>query len=56
MPYLTYYIYNYSRSDEMQEQRLAWSAALVLLMFVMLLNVGIRFLTGRRAVLASRSD
>ena len=56
MPYLTYYIYTYSRSDEPQEQRLAWSAALVLLMFVMLLNVGIRSLTGRRAVLASRAD
>jgi phosphate transport system permease protein len=56
MPYLTYYIYTYSRSDELQEQRMAWSAALVLLTFVMLLNVGIRFLTGRRAVLASRAD
>ncbi len=56
MPYLTYYIYTYSRSDEPHEQRLAWSAALVLLMFVMLLNVGIRSLTGRRAVLASRAD
>jgi phosphate transport system permease protein len=56
MPFLTYYIYTYSRNDEPQEQRLAWSAALVLLMFVMLLNVGIRWLTGRRAVLASRAD
>ena len=55
-PFLTYYIYTFSRSDEPQEQRLAWSAALVLLMFVMLLNVGIRSLTGRRAVLASRAD
>jgi phosphate transport system permease protein len=56
VPFLTYYIYTYSRSDEPQEQRLAWSAALVLLMFVMLLNIGIRSLTGRRAVLASRAD
>lgn len=56
MPYLTYYIYTYSRSDEPHEQHLAWSAALVLLMFVMILNVGIRSLTGRRAVLASRAD
>ena len=56
MPFLTYYIYTYSRSDEPAEQRLAWSAALVLLMFVMILNVGIRSLTGRRAVLASRAD
>jgi phosphate transport system permease protein len=56
MPYLTYYIYTYSRSDDLAENRLAWSAALVLLMFVMLLNIGIRSLTGRRAVLASRGD
>src|SRR5262249_20336907 len=55
-PYLTYYIYTYSRSDDPQEQRLAWAAALVLLAVVMLLNVGIRALTGKRVVSASRAD
>jgi phosphate transport system permease protein len=55
-PFLTYYIYFYSRSDDLQEQQLAWSGALVLLTLVMFLNVGIRLLTGRGAVLASRAE
>jgi hypothetical protein len=32
------------------------AAALVLLAFVMLLNVGIRFLTGRRGILAGQAE
>jgi phosphate transport system permease protein len=43
-------------SPDDNQQRLAWSAALVLLTFVMLLNVGIRLLTGKRVVLASRAE
>ncbi len=48
-PFLTYYIYNYSRSDVPEEQRLAWAAALVLLALVVVLNTAVRLLTGRRA-------
>jgi phosphate transport system permease protein len=55
-PFLTYYIYNYGTSDSPSEQRLAWAAAVVLLLFVMLLNIGIRVLAGRRAVSAARAD
>jgi phosphate transport system permease protein len=55
-PYLTYYIYYYSTSVDEAEKRLAWAAAFVLLAVVMMVNVGIRFLTGRRVVLASRAD
>jgi phosphate transport system permease protein len=55
-PFLTYYIYTYSVSDDPEEQRLAWAAALVLLTLVMVLNVGIRLLTGKRVVLASRAE
>jgi len=55
-PYLTYYIYIYSVSTLESERRLAWAAAFVLLTVVMLVNVGIRFMTGRRVVLASRAD
>jgi phosphate transport system permease protein len=56
-PYLTYFIYNYSvQSVDPTEQRLAWAAAFVLLTVVMLVNVGIRLLTGKRALLASRAD
>lgn len=56
VPFLTYYIYNYSRSESSEEQRLAWAAALVLLAVVMFLNIGIRLLTGQRTVQASRAD
>jgi phosphate transport system permease protein len=55
-PFLTYYIYTYSRSDDPTEQKDAWAAAFVLLTLVMLLNVGIRLLTGKRVLLASRAD
>jgi phosphate transport system permease protein len=55
-PFLTYYIYDYSLSAEPDQRRLAWTAALVLLAFVMLLNVGIRLLTGKRVMLASRAE
>jgi phosphate transport system permease protein len=56
-PFLTYYIYYYSLdSTNAEEQRQAWAGALVLLALVMVLNVGIRFLTGRRIVSASRAD
>ncbi len=54
--FLPLYIYQYSMSPDDNQKRLAWSAALVLLTFVMLLNVGIRLLTGKRVVLASRAE
>jgi phosphate transport system permease protein len=55
-PYLTYYIYYGAMSTRPEQNRLAWAAAFVLLTVVMLVNVGIRLLTGRRALLASRAD
>jgi phosphate transport system permease protein len=55
-PYLTYYIYNYSTSTDPEEQRLAWAAAFVLLALVMAVNLGIRFLAGKRELQASRAD
>lgn len=55
-PFLTYYIYTYSLSEDPQEKQLAWAAALVLLALVMLLNVGIRLMTGKRVLQASRAD
>lgn len=54
--FLPLYIYDYSTSGNGPREDLAWSAALVLLAFVMLLNVGIRILTGKRVVLASQAD
>jgi phosphate transport system permease protein len=55
MPFLTYYIYNYATSDVAAERQDAWAGAFVLLIFVILLNVGIRALTGRRVLQASRA-
>ena len=53
---LPYYIYQYSQSSYATEQRLAWGGAAVLLVFVVLLNVGIRVLAGKRMVSAARAD
>jgi phosphate transport system permease protein len=55
-PFLPLYIYYYSTSGNKPWEDQAWAAALVLLAFVMLLNVGIRFLTGRRVVLAGHAE
>jgi phosphate transport system permease protein len=56
MGFLPLYIYQYSMSSDPIFERQAWAAALVLLAFVMFLNVGIRLLTGKRVVLASRAE
>ena len=54
--FLPKYIYVYSTSPDVEWQRQAWAAALVLLAVVMLLNVGTRLVIGRRAVQAARAD
>lgn len=55
-PSLPVYIFNYAVSPYDDWHQQAWSAALVLLTLVMLLNAGIRLLTGKRAVMASRAE
>jgi phosphate transport system permease protein len=55
-PSLPVYIFNYAISPYDNWHRQAWAAALVLMIGVMLLNFGVRFLTGRRVVLASRAE
>jgi phosphate transport system permease protein len=54
--FLPGYIYKYSTSQYEDAQRQAWAGALVLLAVVMLLNVGIRLVAGKRVVAASRAD
>ena len=49
-PSLPLYIYLYATSADDQWHRQAWAAALVLLAVVMLLNLGIRFLTANKMV------
>lgn len=56
-PFLPFYIYNYaSYPDGSDEIRLAWAAAFVLVVVVVLLNVGVRLLAGKRVVAAARAD
>ncbi len=47
-PSLPVYIFNYAVSPYDDWHQQAWSAALVLLTLVMLLNLGVRFVTGKR--------
>lgn len=55
-PSLTYYIYTYAISPYEDWRRQAWAAALVLLAVVMLLNFGVRFMTGKRQMMGGRAD
>ena len=55
-PFLPKYIYDFARSGYPEWEQQAWAAALVLLAVVMLLNVGIRLVTGKRVMSATRSD
>jgi phosphate transport system permease protein len=56
MPSVPVLIYTYAVSPYPNWHHQAWAAAMVLLVVVMLLNFGIRFLTGKRVLLASRAD
>jgi phosphate transport system permease protein len=54
-PSLPVKIYEYAISDWESWNQQAWEAALVLMTVVMVLNVGIRFLTGKRQISASHA-
>jgi len=47
-PFLPGYIYEYSKSADKEQQRQAWTAALVLLGGIMILNLAIRLVAGKR--------
>ncbi|HEV3203315.1 MAG TPA: phosphate ABC transporter permease subunit PstC [Gemmataceae bacterium] len=55
-PSLPVYIFNYAMSPYPDWHRQAWAAALVLIVAVMVLNFGIRFLTGKRVFLAGQAE
>jgi phosphate transport system permease protein len=55
-PSLPAVIYYYSKQPDPEYVRKAWAAALVLMVLVLLLNFGIRWITGKRVVLAARAD
>jgi phosphate transport system permease protein len=56
IPSLPMYVFEYAKSPFPEWNRQAWAVAFVLLTLVMLLNFGIRLLTGKRLVTASRAD
>jgi len=56
VPSVPVLIFKYSVSPYPDWHRKAWAAALVLLIVVMLLNFGIRFVTGKRQIMASKAD
>ena len=55
-PFLPGFIYTYSRSPYQDWRDQAWGGTVVLLVVIMLLNVGIRLLAGKRVVAAARAD
>jgi phosphate transport system permease protein len=56
MSALPLYIFNYATSGYPPFEKKAWAAAMVLLTFIILLNIAVRLVTGKRVVLASRAD
>jgi phosphate transport system permease protein len=55
-PSLPVFVFTYAVSPYEDWHRQAWAAALVLLALVMVLNVGVRLLTGKRVLQASRAE
>ena len=47
---LPVYVFNYAKSAFHEQNRQAWAAAFVLLTLVMMLNVGVRIVSGRRKI------
>jgi len=55
-PYLTYFVYEYSKNTaDPVQQRLGWAAAFVLMAAVLILNITTRLIAGKRSVDASRA-
>jgi phosphate transport system permease protein len=55
-PTLPPYIWKYATGPSENWNRQAWAGAFLLMVLVLLLNFGIRFVTGKRVVQASRAD
>jgi len=55
-PSLPVFIFQYANQPWDESKRLAWGAAFVLVSAIMVLNVAIRLLSGKRVLLASQAD
>jgi phosphate transport system permease protein len=55
-PSLPVYIYEYAIGPFEDQHRQAWAAAFVLVAAIMILNVGVRLLAGKRVIVASQAE
>jgi phosphate transport system permease protein len=55
-PSLPYYVYDYATQPSEAKKNLAWAGAFVLVCIVLILNVSVRLLAGKRVVAAARAD
>jgi phosphate transport system permease protein len=55
-PSLPFYVYDFAKKPDEGLVRLAWAGAFVLVVVVLLLNVGVRLVAGKRVVAAARAD
>lgn len=55
-PSLPVFIFNYAVSPYEDWHRQAWAAAFVLVSAIMILNIGVRLLAGKRIMVASQAD
>jgi phosphate transport system permease protein len=55
-PSLPYYVYDFAKRPDEALKNLAWAGAFVLVVVVLLLNVAVRLLAGKRVVAAARAD
>jgi phosphate transport system permease protein len=55
-PSLPYYVYDYATQPNEKLKNLAWAGAFVLVCIVLMLNVSVRLLAGKRVVAAARAD
>ncbi len=55
-PSLPYYVYDFATQPGKEFKDLAWAGAFVLLVVILLLNISVRLLAGKRVVAASQAD
>jgi phosphate transport system permease protein len=55
-PSLPYYVYDFAKRPDEARKNLAWAGAFVLVVVVLLMNVSVRLLAGKRVVAAARAD
>jgi phosphate transport system permease protein len=55
-PSLPFYVYDFAKRPDEALKNLAWAGAFVLVVVVLLMNISVRLLAGKRVVAAARAD